>query len=418
MRIAMVSEHANPLAVLGGVDAGGQNVHVAELARALGARGHDVVVHTRRDDPGQPDYVQLAPGVRVHHVTAGPPEPIGKDDLLEHVPELARGLRRAWRQETPEVVHAHYWMSGLAAIDAAADLRLPVALTFHALGSVKRRYYGDADTSPASRVDSELHLARRVDRVIATSPHEVDELVAMGASPNRIEVIPCGIDLAQFRPRGERLARAGTRPLLLSIGRLVPRKGVDDAIRMLTWLPDCELVVAGGPAADHLDADAEVQRLRQLACESGVSERVTFLGAVGRADVPTLMRSADMVVCLPWYEPFGIVPVEAMACGTSVLGVRVGGLLDTVEDGGTGLLVAPRDPHAAALAARRMLAAPGLLRAMRERGPVRAAEQFSSQSVARRTESAYLDLVTGMTEPGAARVPQARSADRTVGVRG
>ena len=152
MRIAMVSEHASPLAALGGVDAGGQNVHVAALAEAVARRGAEVVVHTRRDDPDLPERVEMAPGVVVHHVDAGPPAPIPKDDLLPHMDAFAERLVRAWSEDRPDVAHAHFWMSGHAALRAAREHRVPVVQTFHALGVVKRRYQGEHTTATADRM--------------------------------------------------------------------------------------------------------------------------------------------------------------------------------------------------------------------------------------------------------------------------
>ena len=202
MRIAMVSEHASPLAVLGGVDAGGQNVHVASLAAALGRMGDEVVVHTRRDDPVPPRRVALVPGVEVDHVDAGPPTEVPKDELLPHMAAFADELREAWAAEPPDVVHAHFWMSGLAATDAAADLGIPVVHTFHALGVVKRRHQGPKDTSPPQRLRLERALARRVDRIVATCSDEVFELLRMGADRRRITVVPCGVDLERFTAGG------------------------------------------------------------------------------------------------------------------------------------------------------------------------------------------------------------------------
>src|SRR5215211_4013648 len=189
MRIAMVSEHASPLAALGGVDAGGQNVHVAALAQAIARRGAEVVVHTRRDDPGLPARIQMAPGVVVHHVDAGPPAALPKDALLEHMPAFAHELVHAWSADRPDVVHAHFWMSGHAALMAAREVAVPVVQTFHALGVVKRRYQGDKDTSPAQRLGIERDIVRRVDEIVATCTDEVFELVRMGASRHKLTVV-------------------------------------------------------------------------------------------------------------------------------------------------------------------------------------------------------------------------------------
>jgi glycosyltransferase involved in cell wall biosynthesis len=346
MRIDLVSEHASPLAAIGGVDAGGQNVHVAALAAGLAQRGHDVTVHTRRDDEALPERVVTQDGYNVVHVPAGPARELPKDDLLQHMPRFARVLRRQWAAHPPDVVHAHFWMSGLASVEAAASLLSPVPVlqTFHALGSVKRRHQGAADTSPSDRIDLERALCRDVNHVVATCSDEVFELRRLGLPSDRVSIVPCGVDTSVFTPRGP-VAPRSDRQRLLVLGRLVERKGQDDAVRALRAVPDAELVVVGGPPADALDADPEVRRLRAIAAEAGVGDRLVFAGAVARADVPAWVRSADVVLAVPWYEPFGITPLEAMACGRPVVATAVGGLVDTVVDGVTGDLVPPRDPE-------------------------------------------------------------------------
>jgi glycosyltransferase involved in cell wall biosynthesis len=341
----------------------------------------------------------MGPRVTVHHVDAGPAEPLPKDELLPFMPGFAEVLQRQWRQERPDVVHAHFWMSALAATQAATDTALPVAVTFHALGSVKRRHQAGADTSPSTRLATERLLAQRVDRIVATATEEVEELRRMGAPAEAIRVVPCGVDTEHFRPDGPQAPRDPGVRRLLSLCRLVPRKGVDDAIRAMADLPDCELVVAGGPDSEHFDADPEVQRLRRLAIEVGVADRVRFAGAVARPDVPALIRSADLMLALPWYEPFGMVPLESMACGVPVVGTSVGGLRDTIEDGRTGLLVPPRTPAAVAMAVRRLLASPGLRGAMAEQGPRVAAQRYDWSRVAQATEAVYGELLGVQTLP-------------------
>ncbi|MDX6628197.1 MAG: hypothetical protein QOH00_443 [Gaiellales bacterium] len=371
MKIALVSEHASPLAALGGVDAGGQNVHVAALAAALAARGAEITVYTRRDCSALPSQVILTDGVTVEHVTAGPASALPKDALWAHMPEFARRLAARWDLDRPDAVHAHFWMSGHASLEAAPP-QVPVLQTFHALGIVKRRHQGDKDTSPAERIEIERTIARTCDRIIATCSDEAFELVRLGAERARITVIPCGVDLQLFAPAGETAAR-GPGPRLLVVGRLVERKGADDCITALAELPGCELVIAGGPDASALDGDPEVERLRERARATGVSDRVRFVGRVDHAGLPSLMRSADIALCVPWYEPFGIVPLEAMACGVPVVAAAVGGLCDTVVDGVTGLHVPPRKPNAVAGAVRRLLAQPELRRSMSASGVERAA---------------------------------------------
>ncbi len=392
MRIAMVSEHASPLAALGGVDAGGQNVHVESLARALARAGHDVTVYTRRDAPDLPDRIRTADGVVVAHLTAGPAALLPKDELLPLIGELSSALAAELAEDRPDVLHAHFWMSGLAALAATRGQDVPVVQTFHALGVTKRRFQGRQDTSPPVRIRMERALARDVDRVVATSTDEVGELLRIGAVRDRITVVPCGVDVEQFRPDGPAAAK-GDRPRLLCIGRLVPRKGFDTVIRALAAVPDAELVIAGGPVAEKLDDDPEATRLRRLAERFGVADRVRLIGAVPRPDMPALLRSADVVVCTPWYEPFGLVPLEAMACGVPVVASAVGGFLDTVVDGATGTLVPPRRPDQLAAAVRKLLAEPFWREAYGTAGVDRARSRYSWDRIAAGTLAVYENLL-------------------------
>lgn len=385
----MVSEHASPLAALGEVDAGGQNVHVAELARATARLGARVTVHTRRDEQALPARVELAPGVTVHHVDAGPPTAVPKDELLVHMDAFAGELERAWRRERPDVVHAHFWMSGLAALKAARPLGIPIVQTFHALGVVKRRYQGERDTSPATRIEHERELIRRADHVIATCTDEVFELMRLGANRARLTVIPCGVDLRVFTPEGARPARNPEPRRLLTVGRLVERKGIGNVITALSKLPDAELLVAGGPDRSRLTDDPEARRLRALAEQEGVADRVKLCGRVSREGVAKLMRSADAVVSVPWYEPFGIVPLEAMACGVPIVASAVGGMIDTVLDDVTGVQVAPRDPERLAGALATLLADPARRKAYGRAGTERARRLYDWGRVAATTLDVY-----------------------------
>jgi glycosyltransferase involved in cell wall biosynthesis/phosphoheptose isomerase len=393
MRIAMVSEHASPLAVLGGVDAGGQNVFVAALARELARRDNEVVVYTRRDDPDLPRRQSLCPGVEVEHVDAGPAAELAKDDLFPHMPEFADRLGDAWRRRRPDVVHSHFWMSGLASLLAAAPLGLPVVHTFHALGAVKRRYQGGMDTSPPERLEIERRIAREADRVIATCSDEVFELLRLGAENERLTVVPCGVDLDLFGPDGEIEQRQNDLRRLLYVGRLVQRKGVGNVISALPQMPAVELVVAGGPERGRLGEDPEAQRLVELAREHGVAERVVMRGRVERERLPALMRSADAIVSAPWYEPFGIVPLEAMACGVPVIATAVGGMIDSVVDGRTGVHVPPRDPERLAEAASALLADPERCRAYGEAGVARARRLYDWRRVGAQALDLYEDVI-------------------------
>ncbi|TDC52140.1 glycosyltransferase family 1 protein [Jiangella ureilytica] len=395
MRIAMVSEHASPLAVIGGVDAGGQNVHVAALAAHLVARGHDVTVFTRRDDPQAPPRVRAPDGYVVEHVPAGPPADVPKDELLPHMDAFAAYLTDRWATEHYDVAHAHFWMSGLAAVRAGQATGVPVVQTFHALGTVKRRHQGRKDTSPAERIAVESGLCRQADHVIATCTDEVAELCGMGLGPGRATIVPCGVDLQAFGPQPA--PPPDRRPRLLAVGRLVERKGLADAVEALAEVPGAELVVAGGPSADALAIDPEAQRLLARARDNGTADRVRLLGRVDRAAVPRLIASADVVVAVPWYEPFGIVPVEAMACGRPVVGTAVGGLLDTVRPGVTGELVPPRRPDLLARVLRDLLAARPRREAYGRAGVRRARRLYGWDRVARDTERVYARVAAAVS---------------------
>ncbi|MFB9070452.1 glycosyltransferase [Citricoccus parietis] len=396
--IALVSEHASPLAALGGVDAGGQNVFVAALATGLGRRGHRVRVYTRLDDESLPEQVEAAPGVTVVHVPAGPAEQLPKDELAPHMDEFARWMSAQWRRDgVPDLVHAHFWMSGMAATTAAEAARIPAVQTFHALGSVKRRHQGLADTSPADRLGIEARLVGQNELVLATCRDEVDELMGLGADPDRIRIVPCGVDAGAFAPpvdAGPRRA-AGDPVRLVALGRMVERKGVDVVVRALAQVPRACLTVAGGPDRAVLNEDPEARRLLALAEEYGVADRLTLTGRVGRDEAARLLASADIVTCTPWYEPFGIVPLEAMACGRPVVGSAVGGLLDSIDDGTTGLLVPPRDVDATATAIRRLTEDPELAACMGRAGRERVQRLFSWERVAELTEKAYREALAG-----------------------
>jgi D-inositol-3-phosphate glycosyltransferase len=341
-------------------------------------------------------------------VDAGPACHVPKDELLPYMGELADGVARDWGQRPPDVVHGHFWMSGVAALDAARrpdrGYRVPVIQTFHALGTVKRRHQGAEDTSPLERRWLEPGVGRSADRIVATCSDEVFELKAMGITTGKISIAPCGVDLGFFSAEGPVAARKRTHRIL-SVGRLVPRKGVDLVIRALPYLRaagfgDVELlIVGGGGDSGALHADPEVRRLMDLAAELGVTDQVSLQGQVSRGEMPGIFRSADAVVCAPWYEPFGIVPLEAMACGVPVVAAAVGGLRDTVVDHGTGLHVPPRDPEAIASALALLLGNPTLRAELGSAGKKRARTRYSWDRVAAETEKAY-QLAVASTAAG------------------
>jgi glycosyltransferase involved in cell wall biosynthesis len=303
--------------------------------------------------------------------------------------QFGRSLIERWGAGPPDVVHAHFWMSGLAALQAARSHGIPVVETFHALGSVKRRHQGAADTSPSQREWLEPRVATEVDAVTASSTEEVFELRRFGVAPRAVTVIPSGVDTRLFTPDGPVAVLPRSRPFrLLCLGRLVARKGVQHVIDALARMPTAELVVAGGPSG-HLDADPDVCRLRARANSAGVTDQVRFLGPVEREAVPALIRSADIVVCTPWYEPFGIVPLEAMGCGVPVVVSGVGGLRDTVVDGRTGDQVEPRRPDVLAATLTRLLHEPGRRAAYAAAGLRRVRSRYEWDRIAGMTSAVY-----------------------------
>ena len=383
--------------------------------------GYRVDVFTRRDAPDQPHVVELADGVRVIHVAAGPPAPMPKDDLWPHMPEFRDGVLR-WVRDSGtgyRLIHANFWMSGWAALALRDRLGIPVVQIFHAMGVTKRRHQGERDTSPAERIAVERRIVGGVDRLIAQCPTELDELVAeYGADRGRVAVIPSGVDAERFRPvpRGEARARIGLRgdgPVVVYVGRLLPRKDVRNAVRALHILveraeradsdPPTLLVVGGATAEPDPDATPEIGALQRLADELGVSGRVAFTGKRQHADLRFYYCAGDVVVTTPWYEPFGLTPLEAMACGRPVVGSSVGGLTYTVVVGETGFLIPPRDPQALADRLEVLLTQPELRRRMGAAGRERVERRFTWPVAARATAALYRELEKAALAPSRAR---------------
>jgi D-inositol-3-phosphate glycosyltransferase len=362
----MLFGQANPSAGPDGINEGAAAAHVVELSRALSRRGHEVRIFTRRDASGRTsrDDWEIGDGVVIEAVPAGPAKVLDLEALLPHMGELGRRLAARWTDGPfrPDVVHAHFWLSGLAALTATADSRIPIVVTYHALGSVRRRHLGEHDTSPGTRVGLERTLGTMADRVIAQSEDEVVELGRIGVHRADTVVVPSGVDVEVFTLRagaraggvgsgGQRL-RAGARAggvgsgdlsRILAVGRLTERKGFADVVAALQLIPDAELVIVGGPAPDALPKDPEAIRLRELAGHAGVADRVRLVGRVPRRDMPDWYRSADVVACTTWFGPAPLVPLEAMACGAPVVAYALGGQAESVIDGVTGVVVPARD---------------------------------------------------------------------------
>lgn len=408
-RIAMISEHASPLETGGGIDAGGQNVYVRLLSTHLAALGYSVDVFTRRDQPDLPEVVSWLDGVRVVHVAAGPPAYVRKEDLLTHMEEFTASMRCFMRQQSQpyDILHANFWMSGLVAADLKRTEQVPFVVTFHALGLVRRLHLGESDQFPAERLAAEDRIVREADAIIAECPQDLDDLLQLyHADRGRVTVVPCGIDPGLVWPMGKEMARIvlGLPPddrILLYAGRLVPRKGGDNVIRGLARLQrdhgiDATLVVVGGDGEDpDQRVRAEYERLREVAEAEGVADRVTFLGHQPYESMKFYYSAADVFVTTPWYEPFGMTPVEAMACGTPVVGSAIGGVKYTVRDGETGYLVPPKDPEALARRLAHLLQHPEVMEQFGRRGIERAAKHFTWSKVTERMVAVYEQAIDG-----------------------
>lgn len=420
MKIALISEHASPLASPGSIDSGGQNVYVAQVAVQLARQGHRVDVFTRRDQPEQAPVVHLAPNLRVIHVPAGPPRFVAKESLLSCMSEFAGHLVEVCRpaHQRYDVVHANFFMSGLVAMILKRAIGLPFVITFHALGKVRRQHQGQADGFPPERIAIEQELVDEADCIIAECPQDRTDLVELyGADPARIEVVPCGFDPCELGPGGLSLRRhfglADDEFVVLQLGRLVPRKGIDNVIRALAVLKRehgiaARLLVVGGEAEQpDPRLTPEIGRLAAIAEDEGVRGQVIFTGRQPRRLLRDFYCSADVFVTTPWYEPFGITPLEAMACGCPVIGAEVGGIKYSVVDAVTGFLVPPRDPSALAARLAQLHHNPELGRAMGRAGMRRVRASFTWKQVVAQLNEVYagvqaplpLTLATGMVTP-------------------
>ncbi|MEW2540405.1 glycosyltransferase [Micromonospora chalcea] len=351
MRVGLVCAHAG--SSTDGPTVGTQE-HIARVAAELAARGHDVRVYERRAAAAQPALTELD-GYRVERVPVGPPDVLSTAELVPFVAEYGRWLAGQWAGDwTPDVVHGHYWVGGLAAAHAVRATDIPVVQTFHSLGVEQLRHLGPRYGGPGERIPLERALTRAVDVAVAQCNDEVDELTRMGLQRTSVAMVPTGVDTGQFHPDGEAAPR-DQRSRILSVGGLAPGHGQDDLIRAMRLVGDAELVIAGGPPAERLDGHAEARRLRELAERAGVAEQVKLVGAVPHDQMATWYRSADVVACTPHYASAGRVSLEAMACGVPVVGYAMGGIADAVVDEVTGKLVPPGDVRTLGVTLRRLL---------------------------------------------------------------
>ena len=386
MRIALVAHHGSPLTQATGQESVPQAASIAAHAQALANLGHRVTIYARRDARGLPGSAILAPRVTVEHVAAGPLAPLAADELAEHVAPFGDYLVQRWHRNQPDVVHAYFWTSGLAALAAIRGLDVPLVQTFGTLGAAHRC----SSPSPAQerRIRMEACIARSAHAVLAGTSAEAAELVRMGVPRASVAVVPCGVDTDEFTPEG-RVAKRNGRPRLLAVAPLRKDQGLDVLVRVLARVPGAELVIAGGPARAQLSNDEVYQELVRQAERFGVADRLSFTGKVAAGGLPALLRSADLLVSAATDDPLGAVAIAAMACGTPVAAGAVGGLRDAVLDGTTGVLVPPDRPDMLARRVRLLLASPLRVEAFGIAAADRATARYSWDRISRETLAAY-----------------------------
>jgi len=363
LRIAMLSYHTCPLATLGGKDTGGMNVYVRELTRQLGQMGIHVDVFTRSQDDHVPHVLhELGYGNRVVHVPAGPEHPVSKQEMANYIPQFVEGIKAFACDKGLhyDIIHSHYWMSGIAAA-ALSDhwAGTPIVHMFHTLGEMKNRIArSDAEREGEYRLNGERQVIGRVNRIIVATLAELTQLRFLyKADPNKMVIIPPGVDVGHFYPipSDEAKTYIGLKPenrMILFVGRIEPLKGVDTLLQAMSCLqlkdaqrPVHLAIIGGDPSASPEQMTVEMARLQKLCEVLGLDESVVFLGKRDQDKLPYYYSAAEVLVMPSHYESFGMVALEAMACGTPVIASEVGGLAYLVRDGETGFTIPAEEPE-------------------------------------------------------------------------
>jgi glycosyltransferase involved in cell wall biosynthesis len=382
MKIALVTENTIPRP---GAALADDQIRTRELARTLAAAGHQVTVYIRKHRSGTQDMPRQRDAVRV--VELGP-HADNASDLLGGVPAFTAPLHDSWRKDRPDVIHAMRWTSGLSALAASRDLRIPVVQTFATLGVAERRHRVLPGTVTTERIRLEPAIGRSADAVVAGNSGDATDLARLGVPRRSIKVIPCGVDTSRFVPEGPVADRNG-HPRLMTVTDLFQTRALDTLLRALARVPDAELVVVGGPPPDTLRGDTSYQELNALATSLDVSDRVQFTGHVDEDELPPLLRSADLYVSTTEYEPTGMTSLDAMACGTPVVASAAGAPADAVVDGTTGIMVPPGRPALLAHRIRQLLSHPMMLEAYGVAAADRARSRYSWDRIAKETLAVY-----------------------------
>jgi D-inositol-3-phosphate glycosyltransferase len=403
----MLSYHTCPLATLGGKDTGGMNVYVRDLTRQLGRMGIHVDVFTRSQDEHVPHVLHdLGYGNRVVHVPAGPEIPLAKQELASYIEDFVSGIKEFSQHKGMEydVIHSHYWMSGLAAKELKQVWNAPVIHMFHTLGLMKQRVARTPEEAEGEyRIKGEREVLQVADRIVAATPAELAQLQWLyQADPRKVAVIPPGVDIRYFYhiPEDEAKEFIGIPPcekMLLFVGRIEPLKGIDTLLKALAIMREsglfvCLTVIGGNPGDSEETNDTEMGRLQALSEHIGLKDLVAFVGQRAQDTLPYYYSAAVAVVVPSHYESFGMVALEAMACGTPVVASQVGGLAFLVQDGVTGYTVPVDDPQAMADRLSNLIKDPDLHRRMSENA-ANLAKEYRWENIAVRVERLYEEVL-------------------------
>jgi len=414
-RIAMLSVHTCPLATLGGKETGGMNVYVRDLSRELARRGIYVDVFTRSQNPHLPHIMHsLGETGRVVHIPTGPEEPYSKHKIVQYLPEFVDNVLAFAQREgiTYDVIHSHYWLSGLAARElrdawSSPGQEVPIVQMFHTLGHIKNQIAAPSEREPQRRIDGETEVVCFADQIVAATPAEERQLVEYyGADRRKITIIPPGVDTELFHPHSPEDAklRLGVKPcdrMLLFVGRIEPLKGIDTLLRAMallahecpTWARNlCVAIIGGDPDTSE---NEEMERLKTIRAELGITDLVTFLGARDQDKLHHYYSAAEMVIMPSHYESFGMVALEAMACGTPVIASEVGGLAHLVRDEETGLHIPNGDPAALAGAIARLVEDHDLRERLGRQAHLYA-KQYRWECIANRIQALYRKAISRM----------------------
>jgi glycosyltransferase involved in cell wall biosynthesis len=407
-RIAFISDHSSPLALLGSVDAGGQNVYADRLPRFLAKLGYEVDVFTRWDDVKYDQIVEYTNGVRVVHIEAGPKSFVRKEDIFQYMDDFVFNMISFINTEhiSYDLVHANFWMSAYVALKLKLEIGLPFVVTYHALGKERRLHHGTKDDFPEQRFAIEEQSMCLADMVIAQCSHEKEQMMSLyGASESNMTIIPSGYDPSEFYPMDQKSLRKKLglsldEKIVVQIGRMVERKGVDNVIRgvarMIAAHPDTQvrlLIVGGDGRIADPEKTPEIGRLMKVAREEGIFDQVTFVGARAHNELKYYYNVADIFVTTPWYEPFGVTPLESMGCGTPVIAAAVGGLTYTVVDEVTGYLVPAKDPDALGVRIADILLTPHVAKKMQKDALRHVTSHFTWEAISKRMAALYAHVI-------------------------